>query len=47
MFFQIAKIENIIVEYASQKKMKLTANLEEFLKHGQQHSLGHTVSKNN
>ena len=29
------------------KKIRLTANLEEFLKHGQQHSLGYTVSKNN
>ena len=29
------------------KNMELTASLEEFLKYGQQHSLGHTVSKNN
>ena len=36
---------SFIVEYANQKR-KLTANLEEFLKHGQQHFLGHTVSKN-
>ena len=40
--------ESLIVEYANQKnQMKLTANLEEFLKHGQQHFSGHTVSKNN
>ena len=29
------------------KKMKLTANFQEFLKHSQQHSLVHTVPKNN
>ena len=29
------------------KKMKLTANLQEFLKHSQQHFLVHTVPKNN
>ena len=28
------------------KKVVLTANLEEFLKQRQQHSLGHTASKN-